>query len=102
MSRKFQRKIESFTCLNCNKEVNGDGYTNHCPDCLWCKHVDINPGDRAESCCGAMEPIAVEPGEPGKITHRCLKCGKERRNKIQKDDNFEVILEIINGAGRKR
>ena len=26
--------------------MKGNGYTNHCPKCLWSKHVDINPGDR--------------------------------------------------------
>jgi len=102
MTRRFQRRIENFICLSCGKQVCGDGFTNHCPYCLWGKHVDINPGDRAEPCHGAMEPISVEPGEPGKITHRCNKCGKERRNKIQKDDDFEAILRVISARDMNR
>ena len=58
--KRFNRRIEDFTCEHCGTEVHGNGYTNHCPNCLWSKHVDINPGDRAADCGGLMEPIAVE------------------------------------------
>ena len=56
----FNRKKENFVCENCGEKVEGNGYTNHCPNCLWSKHVDINPGDRAETCHGLLKPIAVE------------------------------------------
>jgi Zn finger protein HypA/HybF involved in hydrogenase expression len=95
MSLKFQRNIEDFKCENCGNEVVGNGYTNHCPRCLYSKHVDINPGDRASSCGGLMEPISIEKknGEE-RIIHKCKKCGFEKANKIQKDDNFDLIVEI--------
>jgi len=95
MSLKFQRNIEDFKCENCGNEVVGNGYTNHCPRCLYSKHVDINPGDRASSCGDLMEPISIEKknGEE-RIIHRCKKCGFEKANKIQKDDNFDLIVEI--------
>lgn len=95
MSLKFQRNIEDFKCENCGNEVIGNGYTNHCPRCLYSKHVDINPGDRASSCGGLMEPINIERknGEE-RIIHKCKKCGFEKANKIQKDDNFDLIVEI--------
>ncbi len=95
MSLKFQRNIEDFKCENCGNEVVGNGYTNHCPKCLYSKHVDVNPGDRASSCGGLMEPISIEKknGEE-RIIHRCKKCGFEKANKIQKDDNFDLIVEI--------
>jgi Zn finger protein HypA/HybF involved in hydrogenase expression len=95
MSLKFQRNIENFKCENCGNEVVGNGYTNHCPKCLYSKHVDINPGDRASSCGGLMEPVSIEKknGEE-RIIHRCKKCGFEKANKIQKDDNFDLIVEI--------
>ena len=44
--KKFERNREDFTCNNCELFVQGDGYTDHCPSCLYSKHVDINPGDR--------------------------------------------------------
>ena len=52
MSATFIRKTEDFICEHCGREVRGNGYTNHCPYCLWSKHVDINPGDRAAGCGG--------------------------------------------------
>lgn len=44
------------------KKVEKLGYScrNHCPHCLYSKHVDINPGDREESCHGLLEPVGVE------------------------------------------
>jgi hypothetical protein len=35
-------------------------YRNHCPACLWSKHVDVQPGDRAATCRGLMRPDRVE------------------------------------------
>lgn len=93
--KKFNRNIENFTCENCGAKVQGNGYTNHCPDCLWSKHVDINPGDRAADCGGLMEPVSLEikNGEYV-VTHRCQKCGFTRKNKISSTDNFEAVLRL--------
>lgn len=77
--------------------VIGSGYTNHCPQCLWSKHVDVNPGDRAATCYGFMEPIAVEEqGGENIILHRYTLCGFGKRNKTLKDDNFDAILQLVN------
>ena len=59
--KKFQKHTEDFTCEHCGAFLQGNGYTNHCSRCLWSKHVDNSPGDRANSCRGLMKPIAVEP-----------------------------------------
>ncbi|HLL91284.1 MAG TPA: RNHCP domain-containing protein, partial [Tepidisphaeraceae bacterium] len=56
---RFTRQVEDFTCGHCGRSVRGNGYTNHCPGCLWSRHVDVNPGDRAAACGGLMEPVAV-------------------------------------------
>ena len=95
MSRKFQRRIEDFTCGNCGHQVEGSGYTNHCPVCLWSQHVDIHPGDREETCRGMMEPVSVETkwGQY-RILFRCTRCGQERWNKSTQEDDFEVLLQI--------
>lgn len=91
----FQRRREDFTCEHCGALVHGDGYTNHCPQCLYGKHVDIHPGDRAAECGGLMEPVFLEKenGE-GKLTHRCVRCGYEKKNKTSVDDDFEALLEL--------
>lgn len=93
MTDKFQRKIEDFECENCGHQVIGSGYTNHCPKCLFSKHVDIFPGDRAEDCGGLMEPIGVEL-EKGKyiIIQKCLTCGKIWRNEASSSDDIGQFL----------
>ena len=95
MHKKFQRHIENFTCGNCGFSVQGDGYTNHCPECLWSQHVDVNPGDRAEHCRGLMEPVGftIKRGDYI-LAHRCTKCGTIKNNKAAKNDSFDAILSL--------
>jgi len=101
MSLQFKRTIEDFVCKNCGFMVEGNGYTNHCPQCLWSQHVDINPGDRLETCGGMMEPIRVEvKNREYTIVHKCKICGALRKNKAVKDDNFEQLLQISAEAGK--
>ena len=91
--KKFTRTIEDFVCAHCGAAVRGNGYTNHCPQCLWSKHLDIHPGDRAEKCGGMMEPVSVETkGGAHTLTHRCTLCGFSRRQTASPDDNFEKIM----------
>lgn len=93
--KKFQRKIEDFVCENCGTGVRGDGYTNHCPKCLWSKHVDVNPGDRAEECGGMMKPVGIaSKGGENIINYRCVKCGFERSNKVSRSDDFNAVVKI--------
>lgn len=94
-SKKFQRTKEDFTCERCGFFVRGSGYTNHCPQCLWSKHVDVNPGDRQEKCHGLMEPVGLKvKGEGYNILYHCVSCGFERWNRTSENDNFDTILKI--------
>ncbi len=95
MTKKFQRKIEEFTCNVCNRRVKGNGYTDHCPECLWGKHVDINPGDRKAKCHGAMKPIDFEE-KSGQIRlkYQCQKCSHIFWVKTGSGDNYEKIINI--------
>lgn len=96
MSRSFQRRIENFRCEHCGQEVVGNGYTNHCPNCLWSKHVDVNPGDREAACGGLMEPIGYETRNgAGYLTQRCVRCGHERKNKLGDADNRDALLRLM-------
>jgi len=94
--KHFIRFKEDFICENCQTEVKGTGYTNHCPNCLWSRHVDKEtPGDRASPCGGLMEPVGVEIKNGGyTLTHRCQKCGKISKNKASEKDNFKAILRL--------
>jgi rubrerythrin len=95
MPKKFKRTTEDFICEKCGTKVKGTGYTDHCPNCLWSKHVDINPGDRANECGGMMRPITVETKKDSYvITYQCEKCGRIHRVKSDKADDFDAILEI--------
>ena len=100
MSKRFTRTVEDFTCEHCQATVVGNGYTNHCQQCLWSKHVDINPGDRAETCGGLMEPIAIlRKGTEYSIQHQCTRCGFQRFNRTTPEDNFEMVLELVRSGG---
>ncbi len=96
--KRFTKIDEEFICNNCGNKVEKLGYTSrdHCPTCLYSKHVDINPGDRLETCHGALVPVSVElnPKKGYVIIYRCKKCGKIRKNKAAEDDNMNLIIKL--------
>ncbi len=91
---RFQRRDEDFTCAHCGASVKGSGYTNHCPKCLWSRHVDVNPGDRREPCNGMMEPFGVDTRGGTSLYHRCQECGVVRKNRIAPDDSMELVAKL--------
>ena len=103
-TKKFQIVNDGFVCEHCGKDVpptSGTTPRNHCPFCLWCKHVDINPGDRANKCHGPMRPIGIytDTKKTYVILHECQRCGAHMKAKaILKDknvsDDFGCILEL--------
>ena len=95
--KKFHMLDEAFICENCHKEVPCLNYTarDHCPSCLYSKHVDINPGDRLNSCQGLLAPIGIEKYKNTyKIIYKCLKCGCYHKNVMAKDDDMNKIIEL--------
>lgn len=98
---KFIARNDGFVCENCHKQVEpiiyGGSYRNHCPFCLYSKHVDGDiPGDRASPCQGLMEPIGVTTKSGGEFTliHKCVTCGFQRLNRIAGDDDTDLITKI--------
>jgi DNA-directed RNA polymerase subunit RPC12/RpoP len=96
----FIAREEPFVCEHCGKDVaplaHGT-YRNHCPHCLYSKHVDEEgPGDRASSCGELMEPIGLDQdGKKGfVILYLCTKCGVERRNKAALDDELTDFMRL--------
>lgn len=92
---------EGFKCEKCGRKVEpvkyGGSYRNHCPYCLWSKHVDTQtPGDRGATCQGMMEPIGVFTRRTGEyvLVHKCTKCGFEHYNRIAGDDDFEKVTAL--------
>jgi len=91
----FIRTKEDFICAQCGASVTGSGYTNHCPQCLWSKHLDEDPGDRASPCGGAMEPTSVFVSGAGfRIRHTCRKCGLIRVQNSVAADNHSRLVEL--------
>lgn len=101
--KKFSRTIEDFNCEVCGQHNSGDGYTNHCYNCLWSKHVDVNPGDRAEKCGGLMKPEdVIFEDKKYHIKHVCQKCGMIRRKGIEKNDNFDRVIEVSKNSSKNK
>lgn len=101
--KRFLNVNEPFVCENCGGEVPshfGGSCRNHCPFCLWSKHVDKEvPGDRKEVCQGLMEPIGLEVrGGEMVLTHRCRKCGHRSNNKAAPDDNTDELVSLSTGG----
>ena len=98
------RRNEGFVCKHCGARVRPlvrGSSRNHCPGCLWSKHVDAVCGDRSAGCGGMMRPVAVvqDAGRGWLIVHRCTLCGKVSRNKSAlndpvQPDSFAAMLEV--------
>ncbi len=92
---------QAFKCGHCKQfigaPISGGRHRNHCPNCLYSKHVDRSmPGDRRSDCGSLMAPVGVLNRRNGEqmILHRCLGCGKEAPNRIAADDDPTALLHI--------
>ncbi len=88
---------ESFICENCGKNVEKLNYTarDHCPYCLYSKHVDILPGDRENLCHGLLKPVGIEKFKNSyKIIYRCNKCKNLHKNIMALDDDMNLVIEL--------
>lgn len=95
MNTIFRRVKEDFVCEKCGAHISGNGYTNHCPKCLWSKHVDVYPGDRMALCGGLMKPVSFFiRGKEEYIVHRCEKCKHEKNNSVAPEDDSEAIIAL--------
>ncbi len=91
----FVKNKEDFVCDNCGVFNKGDGYTNHCYKCLFSKHVDVDPGDRSNTCLGLMKPAFVSYTNSDQyILHECLRCGFRKKNRISNNDSLETLIRV--------
>lgn len=96
---------EAFVCAHCGLAVPPLGVTarDHCPRCLRSLHVDVVPGDRANTCGGLMDPIGVElAGDRVTILYRCRKCGESHRNRAllegEMPDQWRSLVKVSAGV----
>jgi DNA-directed RNA polymerase subunit RPC12/RpoP len=101
-----------FRCLHCQQIVPVDPFRsgvqnrNHCPYCLWSRHLDLaRAGDRLSACKGRMRPVGLALKRVSKryaglssgelmLIHQCEECGKLSINRIAADDFADRLLEI--------
>ncbi|MET0420342.1 MAG: RNHCP domain-containing protein [Acidimicrobiia bacterium] len=100
-ARQRPRRNDSFRCGHCNLDVPldapGTAHRNHCPNCLWSRHLDDDvPGDRDAECGSTMEPIAITARRDGEwlLVHRCLGCGVLHLNRIAGDDSPLLLVQL--------
>lgn len=97
--QRSHQGADSFRCAHCSLDVPlsapGTRHRNHCPNCLYSKHVDDGvPGDRASDCGARMEPIAVTVRGDGEwvLIHRCTRCDTLVANRSAGDDNPLLLV----------
>ena len=102
----------SFVCKQCGASITGEtflsgvGHRNHCPNCLWSRHVDLyRAGDRLSACKGRMAPVALTTkivqnrygsgaGEL-MLVHCCEACRALSINRIAADDRTDQLLQVF-------
>lgn len=95
--KNFVMLDEEFTCSHCGKKVSRLHYSarDHCPYCLYSKHVDILPGDRMNHCLGLLKPVGIEKfRNTFKIVYKCEKCGQSHKNIMANDDDSNEVINL--------
>lgn len=118
LSRRSRSNLEDqgFTCIQCKLYVPsapiiaGVQNRNHCPCCLWSRHLDWRvAGDRLAACRAAMQPIGLttkhtrnkyarERDGELMLIHRCTACDVIVINRIAADDSPATLLEIFDAS----
>jgi hypothetical protein len=117
MRRGFIDINADFKCNHCrqhistNSALSGVINRNHCPYCLYSKHLDLySAGDRLSACKGAMKPVGLTLKKTNKkygsangelmLIHCCEECAKVSINRIAADDIAENIYEVYENSLR--
>jgi hypothetical protein len=105
-----------FQCAHCHYFVPSDPMIagvknrNHCPYCLWSRHVDLfEAGDRLAVCKAKMQPIGLTLKRTRKkyglaqygelmLIHQCEDCGRVSVNRIAADDDAALIIDIYKNS----
>lgn len=104
-----------FSCIHCDGHVCSGSFSsgvqnrNHCPYCLWSRHLDLfAAGDRLSACKAAMQPIALTTKRSRNkyrrnsgelmLVHICSYCGEIALNRIAADDDAETLLDIFSAS----
>jgi hypothetical protein len=112
MKMRYYPNQQDFTCKHCGNWVTVNPYfsgvtnRNHCPYCLWSRHVDLlAAGDRLSACKGKMRPIGLTIKRQSKkygsvlqgelmLIHHCTECGAISINRLAADDDAERLIVV--------
>src|SRR4051812_18681874 len=104
---------QSFKCAHCGfvvpctTIVSGVQNRNHCPYCLWSRHLDWSiAGDRLSSCRAVMRPVGLTTKQTRNkyagerdgelmLIHRCTDCGHLAINRIAADDDSVGLFAVF-------
>lgn len=111
--RKSSRQEDQFRCQNCglmvstDPELSGVNNRNHCPNCLFSRHVDLyKAGDRKAECKARMQPVGLTVKQTNKrfstsdnggemmLIHCCTACDKISINRIAADDSAGQLYRL--------
>lgn len=105
-----------FRCAHCNNHVSaahmlsGVNNRNHCPYCLWSRHLDLYvAGDRLSACKGQMKPIGLTMKKSRNkyqiksrgelmLIHECVECGSLSINRIAADDDSDSVMDVFQAS----
>ena len=98
---EHRTQMEEFKCGHCKTfvgpPISGGRHRNHCPLCLYSRHVDRkHPGDRLSNCRSLMAPKGTYFRRNGEqvIVHSCLGCGEERHCRAAADDSTVTCMRL--------
>jgi RNHCP domain len=105
-----------FKCIYCRNAISaevllaGVNNRNHCPYCLWSRHMDLfQAGDRLSACKAPMRPVGLTMKRSRKkyatlavgelmLVHQCSACERISINRIAADDDAQAILDVFNAS----
>ena len=108
---------DGFLCKLCNAYVSSASFLsgvqnrNHCPYCLWSRHLDLYAaGDRLSACKSPMRPIGLTVKATRKkygsghgelmLIHLCTDCTALSINRIAADDDPQKVFDVFEGFFR--
>ena len=108
---------DGFLCKHCNVYVSSASFLsgvenrNHCPYCLWSRHLDLRvAGDRLSACKSPMKPIGLttkvtnKKYSPGRgelmLIHQCTECDTLSINRIAADDIPQTVFAVFESSYR--
>jgi hypothetical protein len=116
-ARAREQQFGDFECGHCRLGVSaeprlsGVQNRNHCPYCLWSKHVDLQAaGDRLCACKGLMRPVGLALKRTKKkyasasargelmLVHRCAGCGALSLNRVAADDSAGRLRDVFEAS----